>query len=100
MEVTGKVEAELHLMSAEEAEKAPAGLGRDEPDPLEKPNRPDTSFVWFMNPLKSVQYLVCVRFRSLLIKIIIAALFLMFFALFIYELPGQLMKKLMGVTGG
>ena len=33
----GKVEAELHLMSAEEAEKHPAGAGRNEPDPLEKP---------------------------------------------------------------
>ena len=57
----GKVEAEIHLMSAEEAEKQPAGLGREEPDPLEKPNRPDTSFVWFMTPLKSIQYLICVR---------------------------------------
>ena len=57
----GKVEAEIHLMSAEEAEKQPAGLARDEPDPLEKPNRPDTSFVWFMTPLKSIQYLICVR---------------------------------------
>ena len=49
-------------MSAEEAEKQPAGLAREEPDPLEKPNRPDTSFVWFMTPLKSIQYLICVRF--------------------------------------
>ena len=33
----GKVEAELILMTGEEAEKSPAGLGREEPDPLEKP---------------------------------------------------------------
>lgn len=33
----GKVEAELHLVTAEEAEKSPVGLGRNEPDPLEKP---------------------------------------------------------------
>lgn len=33
----GKVEAEMHLMTEEEAEKSPAGLARDEPDPLEKP---------------------------------------------------------------
>ena len=96
MEITGKVEAELHLMTAEEAEKAPAGLGRDEPDPLEKPNRPDTSFVWFMNPLKSVQYLLCVRFRSLLIKVIIALIFVMFLAMFIYSAPGIIMKRLLG----
>jgi hypothetical protein len=31
------VEAELILLSAEEAEKSPAGLGRDDPNGLEKP---------------------------------------------------------------
>uniref|UniRef100_A0A671Z423 Otoferlin n=1 Tax=Sparus aurata TaxID=8175 RepID=A0A671Z423_SPAAU len=33
----GKVEAELHLLTGEEAERSPAGEGRNEPDPLEKP---------------------------------------------------------------
>jgi len=33
----GKLEAELSLMTAEEAENNPVGYGRDEPDPLEKP---------------------------------------------------------------
>ncbi len=33
----GKVEAEIHLMTAEEAEKHPAGLARNEPEPLDKP---------------------------------------------------------------
>lgn len=33
----GKVEAELHLLTVEEAEKHPAGMGRNEPDPLDKP---------------------------------------------------------------
>ena len=33
----GKVEAEISLLTVEDAEKNPAGLGRDEPDPLEKP---------------------------------------------------------------
>lgn len=37
MELTGKVEAEIHLLSKEEADKNPVGLGRGEPDPLEKP---------------------------------------------------------------
>ncbi|KAL3867770.1 hypothetical protein ACJMK2_040620, partial [Sinanodonta woodiana] len=50
-ELTGKVEAELHLLTSEEAEKHPAGLARSEPDPLDKPNRPDSSFIWFLNPL-------------------------------------------------
>lgn len=33
----GKVEAELHLLTTEEADKHPAGLARNEPDPLDKP---------------------------------------------------------------
>lgn len=33
----GKVEAELILMAADEAEKNPAGLGREEPNALAKP---------------------------------------------------------------
>lgn len=37
MELTGKVEAEFHLLTKEEAEQNPAGYGRSEPDPLEKP---------------------------------------------------------------
>lgn len=31
------MEAEIHLLTKDEAEKNPAGLGRNEPDPLDKP---------------------------------------------------------------
>ena len=37
MSLQDKVEAELHLMTADEAEKHQAGLARNEPDPLDKP---------------------------------------------------------------
>lgn len=33
----GKVEVEFQLLTVEEAEKSPVGLGRKEPEPLEKP---------------------------------------------------------------
>uniref|UniRef100_A0A8C5M958 Otoferlin n=1 Tax=Leptobrachium leishanense TaxID=445787 RepID=A0A8C5M958_9ANUR len=96
MELTGKVEAELHLLTAEEAEKSPAGLARNEPDPLEKPNRPDTSFIWFLNPLKSIKYLICNRYKWLIIKIVLALLLLAMVALFLYSMPGYMVKKLLG----
>uniref|UniRef100_A0A8C6V4Z2 Otoferlin n=1 Tax=Naja naja TaxID=35670 RepID=A0A8C6V4Z2_NAJNA len=96
MEMTGKVEAELHLLTAEEAEKCPAGLARNEPDPLEKPNRPDTSFIWFLNPLKSIRYLICTRYKWLIIKIVLALLLLIMVALFLYSMPGYMVKKLLG----
>lgn len=35
--VQGKVEAEFHLVTAEEAEKNPVGKARKEPEPLAKP---------------------------------------------------------------
>ncbi|XP_015225069.1 PREDICTED: otoferlin-like [Cyprinodon variegatus] len=96
MELTGKVEAELHLVTAEEAEKTPVGLGRNEPDPLEKPNRPDTTFLWFLSPLKAIRYLVCNRYKWLIIKVVLALLLLVLIGLFLYSMPGYLVKKLLG----
>ncbi|XP_039604239.1 otoferlin isoform X6 [Polypterus senegalus] len=96
MELTGKVEAELHLLTAEEAEKSPAGLARNEPDPLEKPNRPDTSFIWFMNPLKSIRYFIWHNYRWLILKILALVLLLLMLGLFLYSMPGYLVKKLLG----
>ena len=37
IELAGKAETELELLTQEEAEKAPAGPGREEPQPLDKP---------------------------------------------------------------
>ncbi|XP_068023445.1 fer-1-like protein 4 isoform X2 [Melanerpes formicivorus] len=56
--LTGKVEAEFQLLTVEEAEKSPVGLGRKEPEPLEKPNRPKTSFNWFVNPVKTFVFFI------------------------------------------
>ncbi|GCB65661.1 hypothetical protein scyTo_0000450 [Scyliorhinus torazame] len=96
MELTGKVEAELHLLTAEEAEKSPAGLARNEPEPLEKPNRPDTSFIWFMNPLKSIRYFIWHNYRGLILKILAIVLLLLLLGLFLYSMPGYLVKKILG----
>ncbi|XP_029318835.1 otoferlin isoform X6 [Cottoperca gobio] len=97
MELTGKVEAELHLVTAEEAEKSPVGLGRNEPDPLEKPNRPDTSLMWFLGPLKSIRYFIWHNYRWLILKVLGLVLLLLLLGLFLYSLPGYLVKKMLGV---
>ncbi|XP_026858261.2 otoferlin isoform X1 [Electrophorus electricus] len=96
IEITGKVEAELHLLTAEEAEKNPVGEGRNDPEPLEKPNRPDTTFLWFISPLKAVRYLICNTYKWLIIKIVVVLLILAMLALFIYSMPGYMVKKLLG----
>ncbi|MCJ8736710.1 hypothetical protein PDJAM_G00015680 [Pangasius djambal] len=96
MEITGKVEAELHLLTGEEAEKSPVGEGRNEPEPLEKPNRPDTTFLWFISPLKAIRYLICNNYKWLIIKIVVALLLLAMLGLFLYSMPGYMVKKLLG----
>uniref|UniRef100_A0A668ACF7 Otoferlin a n=1 Tax=Myripristis murdjan TaxID=586833 RepID=A0A668ACF7_9TELE len=96
MELTGKVEAELHLLTAEEAEKSPVGLGRNEPDPLEKPNRPDTSLMWFLSPLKSIRYFIWHNYRWLILKVLGLLLLLLMLGLFLYSIPGYLVKKMLG----
>ncbi|XP_041358290.1 otoferlin-like [Gigantopelta aegis] len=96
LELTGKVEAELHLMTFEEAEKHAAGLGRNEPDPLEKPNRPDSSFMWFMNPWKSIRYILWHNYKWVIVKILIVLLLAALLALFFYSMPGYTVKKLFG----
>ncbi|CAK6966000.1 otoferlin-like [Scomber scombrus] len=96
-ELTGKVEAELHLLTGEEAEKGPVGEGRNEPEPLEKPNRPDIALLWFLIPFKAVKHLMCDQYRWLTIKIVTALLLLAILALFLYSAPGYMVKKMMGV---
>ncbi|CAL4079964.1 unnamed protein product, partial [Meganyctiphanes norvegica] len=96
MELTGKVEAEIHLLTKEDAEKTPIGLGRNEPDPLEKPNRPDASFMWFLNPIKSIRYIIWHNYKWVIIKIILFIALTIFFVLFFYSIPGMTVKKLMG----
>uniref|UniRef100_A0A8C7CX32 Otoferlin n=1 Tax=Oncorhynchus kisutch TaxID=8019 RepID=A0A8C7CX32_ONCKI len=93
----GKVEAELQLMTAEEAEKNPVGEGRNEPEPLEKPNRPDTAFLWFLMPFKAIKNLICNQYFWLTVKLVVALLLVLVLGLFIYSMPGYMAKKLMGV---
>eukprot|EP00064_Thunnus_orientalis_P012952 superscaffoldBa00002049_g12988 len=95
-ELTGKVEAELHLLTGEEAEKSPVGEGRNEPEPLEKPNRPDTSLLWFLTPFKAIKHLVCNQYKWLAIKIVTALLLLAMLVLFLYSMPGYMVKKMLG----
>ncbi|XP_039959454.1 otoferlin-like [Bactrocera tryoni] len=96
MELTGKVEAEFHLLTKEEAEQNPAGYGRSEPDPLEKPNRPDASFMWFLNPLKSIRYIVWHNYKWAILKALLIFAIFFFIILFVYSVPGYSVKRLLG----
>ncbi|XP_070831835.1 fer-1-like protein 6 [Chaetodon trifascialis] len=93
-ELTGKVEAEFHLVTAEEAEKNPVGRARKEPEPLPKPNRPDTSFSWFVNPFKCFFHLVWRSYKKYIIIIIVLLITVLFLALLFYTLPGAISQKI------
>ncbi|KAI1233270.1 hypothetical protein IHE44_0004437 [Lamprotornis superbus] len=69
--LTGKVEAEFQLLTVEEADKSPVGLGRKGPEPLEKPNRPKTTFNWFVNPIKTFVFFIWKRYKRYIIMLIV-----------------------------
>ncbi|XP_077301198.1 ferlin family C2 domain-containing myoferlin misfire [Arctopsyche grandis] len=96
LKLTGKVEAEFHLMTKEEAENYPAGMGRNEPDPLDRPNRPDASFMWIMNPLKSIRYIVWHNYKWKILKAIAIFGMTILFLLFFYAIPGYSVKRFLG----
>lgn len=88
--LTGKVEAEFELLTVEEAEKRPVGKGRKDPEPLEKPNRPKTSFNWFVNPLKTFVFFIWCRYWRILVLLLLLALITVFLLLVFYTMPGQI----------
>ncbi|XP_052647718.1 fer-1-like protein 4 isoform X5 [Harpia harpyja] len=92
--LTGKVEAELQLLTVEEAEKSPVGLGRKEPEPLEKPNRPKTSFNWFVNPMKTFVFFIWKRYKKYIILLFIVTVLTIFLVLLIYTMPGYISEKI------
>ncbi|RWS28778.1 otoferlin-like isoform X1, partial [Leptotrombidium deliense] len=88
--------AEFHLLTSEEAEQAPAGLGRKEPDPLDPPNRPETSFLWFTSPFKSFKHIIWSKNKGRLLKLLLLLLLIYFFIMFVYSVPGYTVKRILG----
>lgn len=61
--IKGKVEAELHLLTGEEAERNPVGLGRNEPEPLEKPKYGGRSVVTPLLTFANVLVLISLNYE-------------------------------------
>uniref|UniRef100_A0A8B9TBQ1 Myoferlin n=1 Tax=Anas platyrhynchos TaxID=8839 RepID=A0A8B9TBQ1_ANAPL len=96
--LAGKVEMTLEVVNEKEAEERPAGKGRDEPNmnpKLDLPNRPDTSFLWFTNPCKTMKFIVWRRFKWLFIGLIILLIILLFVAVLLYSLPVRIFSVLL-----
>ncbi|XP_015435492.1 PREDICTED: otoferlin-like [Dufourea novaeangliae] len=92
----GKVELEMSIFQAGEADEQPAGKGRDPPQELPPPNRPDTSFSWFRNPWKAFRYVVCRYYKWRILCCFLILLFILLLACGIYAFPGYLVKRIIG----
>ncbi|XP_073788746.1 otoferlin isoform X31 [Danio rerio] len=98
-ELTGKVEAELHLLTAEEAEKSPVGLGRNDPEPLEKPNRPTTSLSWLLSPIRVTSIMCWRQYKLVTVVTLLIITGLIFLGLLFFSLPSAFMQKLFNISG-
>ncbi|KAM7540784.1 hypothetical protein Aperf_G00000029183 [Anoplocephala perfoliata] len=99
-QLTGKLEAEMELLTKEEALAKPAGKGQDEVNAnphLDKPNRPATSFLWFTSPLKTCKFIIWKRLKWIIIITLIVVLLILLIVFFVYALPGLLARKMVGV---
>uniref|UniRef100_A0ABM5EPS6 Fer-1-like protein 5 n=1 Tax=Pogona vitticeps TaxID=103695 RepID=A0ABM5EPS6_9SAUR len=95
--VSGKVEMTLELLREAEAEERPAGKGREEPNMnpfLKPPERPETSFLWFTAPLKSLHFIIWQKSKWKLLIFLCCVCVLLLLAAFIYAAPGYLAMKL------
>ncbi|XP_008584159.1 PREDICTED: myoferlin isoform X2 [Galeopterus variegatus] len=95
--MAGKVEMTLEILNEKEADERPAGKGRDEPNVnprLDPPNRPETSFLWFTNPCKTMKFIVWRRFKWVIIGLLILLILLLFVAVLLYSLPNYLSMKI------
>uniref|UniRef100_G3TG62 Dysferlin n=2 Tax=Elephantidae TaxID=9780 RepID=G3TG62_LOXAF len=95
--LAGKLEMTLEIVAESEHEERPAGQGRDEPNmnpKLEEPRRPDTSFLWFTSPYKTMKFILWRRFRCAIIVFIILFILLLFLGIFVYAFPNYAAMKL------
>ncbi|NXN16120.1 DYSF protein, partial [Indicator maculatus] len=88
--LAGKLEMTLEIVAEQEHEERPAGMGRDEPNmnpKLEDPKRPETSFLWFTSPYKTLKYILWRRYKWVLLLALLLLILLLFLGIFIYAFP-------------
>ncbi|CAF1456871.1 unnamed protein product [Rotaria sordida] len=89
----GKLEAEFSLITAEEAEKNPVGKAREAPQPLEEPNRPKTSFLWFTSPWRTLRFVIWRNFKWTIILGVLIFIGVIFLLLVVWSIPGEIIRQ-------
>ncbi|XP_078523102.1 myoferlin-like isoform X2 [Lissotriton helveticus] len=98
--ISGKVEMTLEILTEQETEERPAGKARDEPNinpKLDPPKRPETSFLWFQNPWRSLKFVIWKRYYCWMITILLLMLALLLLGIFIYSFPNYLAEKMLNL---
>eukprot|EP00043_Microstomoeca_roanoka_P019046 m.208684 g.208684 ORF g.208684 m.208684 type:complete len:2004 (-) comp16932_c1_seq2:1013-7024(-) len=88
--LTGKLEVEIELLTAAEAQEKDNGFGRKAPNlfpKLEKPNRPPTSFFWLTSPWKTFRYIIWKNYKWYFIAALLISALITFLVLMFYNLP-------------
>ncbi|XP_028856711.1 dysferlin isoform X9 [Denticeps clupeoides] len=101
--IAGKLEMSLEIVAEKERDERPAGLGRDEPNMnprLEDPQRPETSFLWFSSPYRTMKFIVWRRFKWLILGLVLLFLLLLFVGVFLYAFPNYVAMKMVKPFGG
>ncbi|XP_036843064.1 dysferlin isoform X1 [Oncorhynchus mykiss] len=101
--LAGKVEMSLEIVSEQEQDERPAGQGRDEPNMnphLEDPQRPETSFLWFSSPYKTLKYILWGRYKFLILLFILLFFLFLFIGVFLYSFPNYAAMKMVGPFSG
>ncbi|XP_020717875.1 myoferlin isoform X4 [Ceratitis capitata] len=88
---TGKIELELEILTEAEAASNPVGTGRNPPNALANPSRPDTSFNPFTNPLKAFHKVLLPVIVKGLIILGISAIIILVVVQFFSNLPMKLL---------
>ena len=52
--------------------------------------------MWFLNPIKSIRYIIWHNYKWTIIKIILWFCLIIFLCMFFYALPGYTVKRMMG----
>jgi len=95
----GKIEMSLEIIPGEEAAQLPAGKGREEPNanpPLDKPSRPETSFLWFTSPWKTLKHIIWRKYKWYFLIGILLLILIAFFVLLFYYLPEGIINSIFG----
>ena len=52
--------------------------------------------MWFLNPIKSIRYIIWHNYKWTILKILLWVMLVVFLVLFFYALPGYTIKRMLG----